>query len=145
MMTVTLSRARSHYAFLFTPKAVFGLLMIGALIVAGVFGPWIAPFDPARQDLMMAMTPPQLTGPHFLGTDHVCRDLLSRIIYGARVSLLIAIAVVLFSGVFGVALGIVSGYFGGRTDSLIQKFLEVFWAFPPRCSPLPSLPSWARD
>jgi len=131
MTTETLSRARSPYAFLLTPKALFGLLMIGALVVAGLFGPWIAPFDPARQDLMVAMTAPQLTGPHFLGTDHVGRDLLSRIIYGARVSLLIAIAVVLFSGVFGVVLGIVSGYFGGRIDSLIQKFLEVFWAFPP--------------
>lgn len=131
MTTATLTRARSPYAFLLTPKALFGLLMIGALVVAGLFGPWIAPFDPARQDLMVAMTAPQLTGPHFLGTDHVGRDLLSRIIYGARVSLLIAIAVVLFSGVFGVVLGIVSGYFGGRIDSLIQKFLEVFWAFPP--------------
>lgn len=131
MTTATLSRARHSYAFLLTPKAVFGLLMIGALVIAGAFAPFIAPFNPARQDLMMAMTAPQLTGPHFLGTDHVGRDLLSRIIYGARVSLLIAIAVVFFSGVVGVLLGIVSGYFGGRIDSLIQKFLEVFWAFPP--------------
>jgi peptide/nickel transport system permease protein len=131
MATVALSRSRSPYAFLLAPKAVFGLIMIGALVIAGAFAPFIAPFNPARQDLMMAMTPPQLTGPHFLGTDHVGRDLLSRIIYGARVSLLIAIAVVFFSGVVGVVLGIVSGYFGGRIDSLIQKFLEVFWAFPP--------------
>jgi len=131
MATATLSRALNAYAFLLSPKAIFGLLMIGALVIGGVFAPFIAPFDPARQDLMMAMTPPQLTGPHFLGTDHVGRDLLSRIIYGARVSLLIAIAVVFFSGIVGVVLGIVSGYFGGRIDSLIQKFLEVFWAFPP--------------
>jgi peptide/nickel transport system permease protein len=131
MATAALSRSRSPYAFLLTPKAVFGLIMIGALVIAGAFAPFIAPFNPARQDLMMAMTPPQLTGPHFLGTDHVGRDLLSRMIYGARVSLLIAIAVVLFSGVVGVVLGIISGYFGGRIDSLIQKFLEVFWAFPP--------------
>lgn len=127
----TLALKRADYAFLLSPKALFGLLMISALVIAGVFAPLIAPFDPARQDLMMAMTPPQLTGPHFLGTDHVGRDLLSRIIYGARVSLLIALAVVVFSGAFGVALGIVSGYFGGRIDSVIQKFLEVFWAFPP--------------
>lgn len=131
MTTANLSRGLNAYAFLLSPKAVFGLVMIGALVIAGVFAPFIAPFDPARQDLMMAMTPPQLTGPHFLGTDHVGRDLLSRIIYGARVSLLIAIAVVFFSGIVGVVLGIVSGYFGGRIDSLIQKFLEVFWAFPP--------------
>lgn len=127
----TLTMTRSQFDFLLTPKALFGLLMIGALLIAGLFAPLIAPFDPARQDLMRAMISPQLTGPHFLGTDHVGRDLLSRIIYGARVSLLIAIAVVFFSGIFGVALGITSGYFGGRVDSVIQKFLEVFWAFPP--------------
>ena len=131
MVSATFSRARSPYAFLLTPKAVFGLVMIGAVIVAGVFAPLIAPFDPARQNLLAAMTPPQLAGPHFLGTDHVGRDLLSRLIYGARVSLLIAVAVVFFSGAVGIVLGIVSGYFGGRIDSLIQKFLEVFWAFPP--------------
>lgn len=113
------------------PKAVFGLSMLFLLVVAGVFAPWIAPFDPARQDLMMAMTAPQWSGPHFLGTDHVGRDLLSRIIYGARVSLVIAVAVVIFSGVVGVTLGVISGYFGGWVDSLTQKVLEVMWAFPP--------------
>lgn len=129
MSAIALKRRRRN--FLLTPKAVFGIVMIALLVVAGVFAPLIAPFDPARQDLLSAMTAPQLSGPHFLGTDHVGRDLLSRIIYGARVSLLIAIAVVFFSGVFGVTLGVVSGYFGGRADSIIQKFLEVFWAFPP--------------
>jgi peptide/nickel transport system permease protein len=113
------------------PKAVFGLSMLFLLVVAGTFAPWIAPFDPARQDLMMAMTAPQWSGPHFLGTDHVGRDLLSRIIYGARVSLVIAVAVVIFSGVVGVTLGVISGYFGGWVDSLTQKVLEVVWAFPP--------------
>lgn len=127
----TLALTRSSCAFLLSPKAVFGLLMVAALVFAGVFAPLLAPFDPAQQDLMAAMLPPQLTGPHYLGTDHVGRDLLSRIIFGARVSLLIALAVVFFSGIFGVGLGITSGYFGGRTDSLVQKFLEVFWAFPP--------------
>lgn len=130
MTAVTFKRSRPRH-FLLTPKALFGLVMISLVVVAGLLAPLISPFDPARQDLLAAMTPPQLTGPHYLGTDHVGRDLLSRIIYGARVSLLIAIAVVFASGVFGVALGIVSGYFGGRVDSIIQKFLEVFWAFPP--------------
>ncbi|MBY6059378.1 ABC transporter permease [Leisingera daeponensis] len=131
MTMATLALTRSSCAFLLSPKAVFGLLMVAALVFAGVFAPLLAPFDPAQQDLMAAMLPPQLTGPHYLGTDHVGRDLLSRIIFGARVSLLIALAVVFFSGIFGVGLGITSGYFGGRTDSLVQKFLEVFWAFPP--------------
>ncbi|GGE13413.1 peptide/nickel transport system permease protein [Gemmobacter megaterium] len=123
--------ARARFGFLLTPKALFGLTVLSVLVICGLFAPLLAPFDPAKQDLMRAMIAPQPGGPHLLGTDHVGRDLLSRLIYGARVSLLIAVAVVLFSGAFGVALGVVSGYFGGRTDSVIQKFLEVFWAFPP--------------
>lgn len=133
MATLALSSpsARARFGFLLTPKALFGLTVLSLLVICGLFAPLLAPFDPAKQDLMRAMLAPQLGGPHVLGTDHVGRDLLSRLIYGARVSLLIAVAVVLFSGAFGVALGVVSGYFGGRTDSVIQKFLEVFWAFPP--------------
>lgn len=133
MATLALSppSARARFGFLLTPKALFGLTVLSALVICGLFAPLLAPFDPAKQDLMRAMIAPQPGGPHLLGTDHVGRDLLSRLIYGARVSLLIAVAVVLFSGAFGVALGVVSGYFGGRTDSVIQKFLEVFWAFPP--------------
>lgn len=124
-------KARQLSKAMKTPKAVFALTVIVLLLLASVFAPLLAPFDPNRQDLMLAMTPPQLTGPHFLGTDHVGRDLLSRIVYGSRVSLMIAIAVVAFSGVVGVTLGVVSGYYGGRIDSAIQKFLEVVWAFPP--------------
>ncbi|RGP35572.1 ABC transporter permease [Pseudotabrizicola alkalilacus] len=130
-LTLSSSSARARFGFLLTPKALFGLTVLSALVICGLFAPLLAPFDPAKQDLMRAMIAPQPGGPHVLGTDHVGRDLLSRLIYGARVSLLIAAAVVLFSGAFGVALGVVSGYFGGRTDSVIQKFLEVFWAFPP--------------
>ena len=124
-------KARQLWKAMRTPKAVFALTVIILLLLASVFAPLLAPFDPNRQDLMLAMTPPQLTGPHFLGTDHVGRDLLSRIVFGSRVSLMIAIAVVAFSGVVGVTLGVISGYYGGRIDSAIQKFLEVVWAFPP--------------
>lgn len=120
-----------RFGYLLQPKALFGLMMLALLVAAGLFAPWLAPFDPQHQNLMMALTPPQPAGPHLLGTDHVGRDLLSRIIYGARVSLLIAIAVVGFSGIVGVVLGVVSGYFGRWVDSVIQKILEVFWAFPP--------------
>lgn len=125
------SKTRQLLQALKSPKGAFSLVVIALLLLAATFAPLLAPFDPNRQDLMLAMTPPQLTGPHFLGTDHVGRDMMSRIVYGSRVSLLIAVAVVLFSGVVGVTLGVVSGYYGGRVDSLIQKFLEVVWAFPP--------------
>ncbi|TKT74440.1 ABC transporter permease [Aquamicrobium sp. LC103] len=122
---------RHRFNYLLAPKVVFGIAVIALLIAAAIFAPWIAPHDPARQDLMRAMTAPQWGGPHLLGTDHVGRDLLSRIIYGSRISLAIGVAVVLVSGAVGIFLGVISGYFGGRTDSLIQKMLEVFWAFPP--------------
>ncbi len=113
-------------------KAITGGVILLALILCALFAPLIAPFDPNKQNLMQAMLPPQyIFGPHFFGTDHVGRDLLSRLIYGARISLSIAAAVVIISGAVGIALGIVSGYFGGRLDFAIQKLVEVVWAFPP--------------
>jgi peptide/nickel transport system permease protein len=102
------------------------------LVVLGVFAPLIAPFNPNAQDLGATMLPPQwLSGPHRLGTDPLGRDVLSRLIYGARVSLIISVAVALLSGVVGVSLGAVSGYFSGLIDLGIQKCVEVMWAFPP--------------
>ncbi|MEO9338330.1 ABC transporter permease [Mesorhizobium sp. SB112] len=127
----SLSQVRARYPQLAGFKASFGIAVFVLLIVTGLCAPWIAPHDPARQDLMAAMMPPDWIGPYVLGTDHVGRDILSRIIYGARVSLLIAVSVVVFSGLVGITLGVISGYFGGRVDGLIQKGLEVFWAFPP--------------
>jgi peptide/nickel transport system permease protein len=117
---------------LLKPKIVIGGGIVLVLIIAGALAPWIAPYDPNAQDLAMALKPPQwLFGAHVLGTDAVGRDILSRLFYGARISLIIAVTVVLISGVVGVGLGAVSGYFAGAVDFLIQKFVEVIWAFPP--------------
>ena len=113
-------------------KVAMGGTVVLTLIFVGLFAPWISPYDPNHQDLLAALQPPgYFTGQYFLGTDHVGRDILSRIIYGARISLVIAATVVLISGVIGVGFGAVSGYFGARTDFLIQKAVEVVWAFPP--------------
>ena len=115
-----------------TFKALFGVLILVSFILSALLAPYLAPFDPNKQDLMRAMIAPQwLSGPHVFGTDHVGRDLLSRLIYGARISLSIAASVVVISGAVGIFLGIVSGYFGGRIDFLIQKVVEMVWAFPP--------------
>lgn len=117
---------------LLKPKVVIGAAIVLILIVAGALAPWIAPYDPNAQNLALALKPPQwLLGPHVLGTDAVGRDILSRLFYGARVSLIIAVTVVLISGVVGVGLGAISGYFAGAVDFTIQKFVEVIWAFPP--------------
>lgn len=115
-----------------TFKAVLGGSILFVLVACAIMAPLLSPYDPNKQDLMRAMLPPQyFSGPHFFGTDHVGRDLLSRLIYGARISLAIAGAVVLISGAVGIALGVISGYFGGRTDFAIQKVVEMVWAFPP--------------
>ncbi len=117
---------------LLKPKVVIGGAIVLILIIAGALAPWIAPYDPNAQNLALALKPPQwLFGPHVLGTDAVGRDIFSRLFYGARISLIIAVTVVLISGVVGVGLGAISGYFAGAVDFAIQKFVEVIWAFPP--------------
>lgn len=117
---------------LLKPKIVIGGGIVLALVIAGALAPWIAPYDPNAQNLAMTLKPPEwLFGTHALGTDAVGRDILSRLFYGARVSLVIAVMVVLISGVVGIGLGAVSGYFAGAVDFTIQKIVEVIWAFPP--------------
>jgi peptide/nickel transport system permease protein len=113
-------------------KAFTGGLIVLTFIVVGILGPALAPYDPNKQELTAMTKPPQGIGSlHVLGTDNLGRDVLSRVIYGARVSLLVAFAVVFISGFIGISLGAISGYFGGKTDFLIQKLVEVVWAFPP--------------
>ena len=103
------------------PKAAISIVIATVLLFCGLFAPLIAPFDPQEQDLSQAMQPPSIASHHPFGTDHVGRDILSRLIYGAPVSLIIAVTVVCLSGIFGVFLGVISGYFGGKIDFAIQK------------------------
>lgn len=113
-------------------KVIIGGFIVLTLIVVGILSPWVAPHDPNQQALEASLKAPQwFEGTHVLGTDNLGRDILSRIIYGTRVSLLVAFAVVLISGFVGVTLGAISGYFGGKIDFAIQKLVEVVWAFPP--------------
>jgi len=128
-------RARSRLALvrpLLQPKILIGGVIVFILVITGALAPWIAPYDPNAQNLALALRPPQwFFGAHALGTDAVGRDILSRLFYGARISLVIAVMVVLISGVVGIGLGAVSGYFAGAVDFAIQKLVEVVWAFPP--------------
>ena len=113
-------------------KAFTGGVIVIAFIAIGIFGPLLAPHDPNKQELTAMMKAPQGVGAlHVLGTDNLGRDIFSRVIHGSRVSLLVAFAVVFVSGFIGVGLGAISGYFGGKVDFVIQKFVEVVWAFPP--------------
>jgi peptide/nickel transport system permease protein len=113
-------------------KIVLGAGIVVTLVVVGALAPWISPYDPNAQNLAHTLRPPDgLFGSHVVGTDAVGRDILSRLFYGARVSLVIALMVVIISGVVGVGLGAISGYFAGAIDFAIQKLVEVVWAFPP--------------
>jgi peptide/nickel transport system permease protein len=113
-------------------KAFTGGLIVLTFIAVGILGPALAPHNPNKQELTAMTKAPQGVGSsHVLGTDNLGRDVFSRVIYGARVSLLVAFAVVFVSGLIGISLGAISGYFGGKTDFIIQKLVEVVWAFPP--------------
>ncbi|TMV08363.1 ABC transporter permease [Arenibacterium halophilum] len=114
-----------------------GLLIGGAVIallaLMAIFAPLIAPHDPFAQSLMNRMEPPVFLGgswEHPLGTDHLGRDYLSRLIYGARVSLLIGVVAAVISGVIGTTMGVAAGYFGGRVDAVVTFLINVRLAMP---------------
>jgi peptide/nickel transport system permease protein len=111
-------------------KFLVGALCIGLVAVMAVGGDFLTPHNPDDQDLLASLQPP-FTWEHVLGTDQLGRDIFARMVSGARVSLAIALSVVLISGVLGVLLGAVSGYLSGWRDVVLQKIVETFWAFPP--------------
>jgi peptide/nickel transport system permease protein len=126
------------WSFRHSPVAIVSSLVALALILAAVLAPAIAPqnpFDPAQLDLSdgfsRPLVPNEITGRLFLlGTDPQGRDMVSAILYGARVSLLVGSASVLFSVVVGVSLGLVAGYVGGRTEALIMRVADIQLSFP---------------
>lgn len=110
------------------PAAMISLGVIILIILVAVFAPWIAPYDPYVQDLTNKVAAPG--GEHILGTDSLGRDLLSRIIYGARISLLVGLVTEVIAIPIGVILGSVAGYFGGVADIIISRIIEVLGSFP---------------
>lgn len=118
----------------FDKMALCGVLFIVVLACVALFAPWLAPYDPAAQSLSDRLTPPAwLDGgsrAHWLGTDHLGRDVLSRTIFGSRISLVVGLAVVAVAGTFGTLLGLVAGYFSGGTGSLIMRWVDIQVAFP---------------
>ena len=108
-------------------KAQFGLVVLALFVLGAIFAPWLAPNDPNEMTLDM-MT--QLSWAHPLGTDDLGRDLFSRILYGTRISLFIGISTVVIALLVGVTLGIMAGYFGGRLDFIIMRYIDLQWAFP---------------
>ena len=113
---------------------LLGLVTICLIVAAAILAPLVAPHDPAAQDVIARLRPPAWAPrgdwTHPLGTDQLGRDVLSRVIWGARVTLLIGAAVVLISGTFGVVVGLLAGYRGGRTDSLLMRLVDIQVSFP---------------
>jgi peptide/nickel transport system permease protein len=115
-------------------RAVFGLTVLLCIGGAAVLAPQIAPWDPARQMLLKRLRPPMWEArglrEHPLGTDHLGRDILSRILYGGRISLGVGLSAVTLSCLVGVTLGLLAGFHGGRTDAFIMRVVDVFLAIP---------------
>jgi len=108
--------------------ALFGLLITGLLIFVAILAPLIAPYSPTKMSLRERLSPPSAS--HLFGTDDAGRDILSRVIYGSRITLRICIIVVGLTLGIGTLLGILSGYIGGWVDELIMRLNDVFLAFP---------------
>jgi peptide/nickel transport system permease protein len=114
--------------------ALLGACGIVLLIILAVFAPAIAPHDPTQQSLRARLLPPvwaeEGTTEYLLGTDQLGRDLLSRIIYGARTSMVIGLSVVIVTAVFGTLTGVIAGYYGGAVDNIIMRWVDIQTAFP---------------
>ncbi|AFP43110.1 peptide ABC transporter permease [Mycolicibacterium smegmatis] len=110
--------------------APLALVVLALVVLCAVLAPVLSPFDPNAQDLLTRLSPPQRTGGHLLGTDNLGRDVLSRLIYGARISLFVGLAVALISGTIGALVGIVAGYRGGWADRVLMRLADVQLAFP---------------
>jgi peptide/nickel transport system permease protein len=113
---------------------LLGAVIVGAALLIAIFAPWLTPHDPFAQDLNLRLIPPvwmEGSQPaHLLGTDQIGRDYLSRLIYGTRVSMLIGVLTVITSGAIGITLGIIGGFYGGRTDDVVMFLVTCRLSIP---------------
>lgn len=119
---------RSLRRFLRHRLAVVALLFLALLMLCALLPGRIAPYDALAQNMKVRLHPPSLD--HLFGTDDLGRDILSRLIFGARISLEVGVVAVAISATIGVLVGIVAGYFGGATDALLMLFMDIIFAFP---------------
>ena len=114
--------------------ALFGLGVVVVVLLAALFAPWLTPFDPLEQDINQRLKEPGWQTAagriHVLGTDHLGRDILARVIFGSRIALVVGVSAVLISGVLGMAIGLVAGYFGGKVDDFFMRLADIQLAFP---------------
>ena len=108
---------------------IVGLTIVLITFLAAVFAPFLTPYDPNSQDILNALAPPGTPG-HLLGTDQFGRDVLTRLLYAARIDILIAVGATSFCLVTGSMFGLVSGFFGGRVDAILMRIVDIVFAFP---------------
>jgi peptide/nickel transport system permease protein len=117
-----------------SPLVVGSWLILLGLVATALLSPYVAPHNPVRERLIDRLLPPAWVGDgdwrYLLGTDHLGRDLVSRIMYGSRVSLVVGFAAVAIGGILGTALGVAAGFLGGRTDEIIMAMADMQLAFP---------------
>ncbi len=119
-------RALRHFGN--NPLTLGSLVLIAVLVFTGLFAPFLSPYDPVEISPDRRLSPPGAS--NLLGTDEVGRDILSRIIWGARISLQIGLTIVFFAAVIGIVIGLISGYFGGVVDQVLMRFTDMFISFP---------------
>jgi peptide/nickel transport system permease protein len=110
------------------PVGLCGFLFLAVLVIFAAGAPLIAPFDPAVQNLQSAFLPPSWS--HLAGTDEFGRDIFSRLVYGARITISTILSVTLIVGPIGLIIGVVSGFVGGRTDAILMRFTDIVLSFP---------------
>jgi peptide/nickel transport system permease protein len=111
-----------------SPAAAVGCVVVTVILALALFAPWIAPYDPNLQETANRLMPPDAA--HWLGTDGFGRDILSRIIYGARPTLLLVLVVVLLMAPLGILVGILAGFFGGITERVLMRLTDIVMSFP---------------
>ncbi len=110
------------------PLAMVGLAIILALLLVAAFAPWLAPYSPVEGTLANRLQPP--SGAHWMGTDELGRDIMSRVIHGARITLMIVLLVAIISAPLGLLIGAVAGYFGGWVDHVLMGLTDIFLSLP---------------
>jgi peptide/nickel transport system permease protein len=124
----TSSVNRFRRVFLGRKVVIFGLIVIAILVITAIFAPLIAPYNPYQQNLDKILLQPGQE--HLLGTDAMGRDTLSRVIYGAQISLIVSIVSIIIAGTVGMSLGLIAGYFGGMTYAVIMRCVDALMSLP---------------
>lgn len=119
---------RMWHTFKKSKLAILGLIIVAIFVVVAFLAPYLAPYDPLKQNLVNMLKPP--SAKHWLGTDEMGRDILSRLIHGARISMKVGFVAVGVAFIIGTPLGIFAGYYGGKIDAFLMRAMDVLMAFP---------------